>query len=137
DIHFLLNGPVKEATIVGIATWLLTLTGVILIGLRATRTIHNCKFSIHKKLKAMAAALAISALFTFLPSVEMSVASLLLTGFSALLFLDIIIEEEKPSLSWIMAAFLLIAAQTTAVSYQQIISSEKKWAHQQLHTWST
>lgn len=136
DIHFLLNGPVTEATIVGIATWLLTLTAVILIGLRATRTIHNCKLSIHKKLKAMAAALVISALFTFLPSVEMSVASLLLTGFSALLFLDIFIEEEKPSLSWIMAAFLLIAALTTAVAYQQIISSEKKWAHQQLHTWS-
>lgn len=134
-IHFLHRTYLDLRVLTGTTAWLFGMSGVILIALRLTRHLHESGIRTKQRMIAMAMATVLSLIISLLPGVTISVAGLLFAGLASMLFLDLFVEEDKPSLSWILAAFLLISALTTALTYHQIIRQEKTWVTSQLKSW--
>lgn len=135
NLHFILGDSPPVLIFYGSLAWLFGMGGVILIALRITRFIHSLLFNTRDRIVSMLIATAVISPFTLLPQISVSLTGLILTGLASMLFLDLFVEEEKPSLSWILASFLLISALTTALGYNQAMKQEKEWAGATLINW--
>jgi signal transduction histidine kinase len=132
DITWVHSARDIKTGLLGLLVWLPGIAGTVMICGKSYRQIQALGAPFVRRLWVMLISIGVTLPLLWVLSLGISWIGLVLYLMTILLFLDIFSEEEKPSLSWILAAIFIVSAVTTVVSFSQMMANEKKWATEYL-----
>lgn len=128
DITWVHSARDIRTGLLGLLIWLPGIAGTVMICGKSYRQIQAYGSPFVRRFWVMLTSIAATLPLLWGLSLGISWIGLVFYLLTILLFLDIFSEEEKPSLSWILAAIFIVSSVTTVVSFSQMMSNEKKWA---------